>query len=107
VLMTTQEVIDGSLTETVGKYRGVDVKFRDVWADNLEQEFSVIRRIRRRSSTSTGPSVCLRYGKVRVEVGEVREGEAGAGQGRGGGRRRNVVAGAAARHGPGQGPGPG
>ena len=43
--MTTQEVIDGSLTETVGKYRGVDVKFRDVWADNLEQEFSVIRRI--------------------------------------------------------------
>ena len=29
----------------VGTYRGVDVKFRDVWAENIEEEFAVIRRI--------------------------------------------------------------
>lgn len=31
--------------EVVGTYMGVKVKFRDVWQDNLEQEFEVIRNI--------------------------------------------------------------
>lgn len=31
--------------EVVGTYRGVPVKFRDVWQDNLEQEMETIRNI--------------------------------------------------------------
>jgi hypothetical protein len=32
-------------SEVVGTYMGVEVKFRDVWQDNLEQQFEVIRNI--------------------------------------------------------------
>ena len=35
----------GEDSEVVGTYLGVDVRFRDVWADDLEREFAVIRRI--------------------------------------------------------------
>lgn len=35
----------GEESEVVGTYLGVDVRFRDVWADDLEREFAVIRRI--------------------------------------------------------------
>ena len=34
-----------TVTEVVGTFKDVDVKFRDVWQDNLEEQFEVIRGI--------------------------------------------------------------
>ena len=34
-----------TITEVVGTFKDVDVKFRDVWQDNLEEQFEVIRGI--------------------------------------------------------------
>ena len=57
-------------SEVVGTYMGVEVKFRDVWQDNLEQQFEVIRNIldeypyvgmvRRPPSPSLRATLCCR-----------------------------------------------
>ena len=42
-----------TITEVVGTFKDVDVKFRDVWQDNLEEQFEV-------SSMSSSPQKAAR-----------------------------------------------